>query len=157
MLVGVLSDWIATGNDDTILIFVRAYPSAIAVVVVVGSWFRWWDTDPTLQLAILLVNAILALSLAAFVADVKPVGIRLLLCALWMLICMGLAVVYAVLQAPATIQRIEREIGGPWFRWLMVGLVLAVGTIVHVFNRINQSVVRDYRDYFPSRDNVQSC
>jgi hypothetical protein len=55
-----------------------------------------------------------------------------------MLVSMGLAVVYLVLEAPAIVQRIERDVGGPRFRWLLVGCVLGVGTVIHVFKRINQ-------------------
>lgn len=120
-------------------IFWRAYCSCGALMVVASSWIGWAPAvHPLVVSGLLVLSAGLAVSLAAEVADIHPSDFLQKLAALWMLLCVGLLVVCGVLNAPLLIQRMQRDVGGTWFPWLMVLVVGTLGCIAHVFKRFNQ-------------------
>jgi hypothetical protein len=146
IIVGILSGFVAKAisklrwvdDEHLVPIFLYAFLSAAPLATAGGASFNWWAITLPVRIGLLIVAPIFSVALATHVADIKPNSAAPLLCALWMVFCLGASIIYFVLQLPLAITELERRSGGPLFRWEMVAIVLIAGLGAHVFKRVNQ-------------------
>ena len=127
-------------DEDKWDLFWRQFVSPTSMLILVFCWAGWLRMHTMVVAAVVIVNAVLAVSLATEVAEVHPPIRHRAFATGWMFMCIGVAVFYAVSNTQSVMDQLERNISGRWFPWLMVFVVALLGGLAHFFKGYSQEM-----------------